>query len=230
MKKAKILYFVLSSSIISSIIILKTDIFLPKKNAQTIFSRIETQYSKYTNETYMDSYLEKRLSRYNFEFNLLPPGNRILIPEIKTDAPIIDIAHAQPEKIENADFDEELYLWVVRHPYTSQPWMSGNILIFWHTSYYPEKHNPYANIFSKIPKLKEWMIINIIRNEKMYNYEIVSKTIKQPKDFYKEFIKYTDQNYLVLMGCYPIWTDKNRMLIFAKEIAGNNDTKLSIKN
>ncbi len=182
------------------------------------FSNIKVDKQENIYEYDMGKYLKDKTKKYKFNFNLTPPDNRIIIAGINVDAPIVDIYNASPEKIAKADYDGDLYKWVVRYPDTAKPWDVGNVLIFGHTSYYWWKKNPYWEVFSKIPQLTNWMIITILREWKTYDYEIIDKFVKSPSQVQAAYNSYSWWKYLILMWCYPIWTDSRRMMIIAKQI------------
>lgn len=54
------------------------------------------------------SMLKQKINNYTMPFNTLPPVNKILIPGINVDAPIIANYNKTPEQVEKGDFDEEL--------------------------------------------------------------------------------------------------------------------------
>lgn len=166
----------------------------------------------------LTKHLKTQITKYDYNFNFLPPKSRIIIPDISVDAPVVQVLYATPEKLEKADFDAELYKWVVKYPYWPEPGNDGNILIFGHTSYYWWKKNPYWDIFAKLPKLVPWNRIQLIREWKKVEYEIIESVIKTPKKVWELFDQYTSWKHLFLMGCYPIWTDTNRILVVAKQI------------
>lgn len=180
------------------------------------FSNIWVRWDKDFTQPDINKYLKDKLRNYKFDFNLLPPDNRIMIPEIGVDAPISDVNLTDVDKIEKADYDTDLYKWVVRYPDTSMPWQEGDALIFWHTSYYWWKKNPYWEVFAKIPKLEQGSLIQVLRNGKVYEYEVIDKTISNPKDVSKHYSQYKKGKYLTIMWCYPIGTDARRMMITAK--------------
>ncbi len=101
----------------------------------------------------MSYYLEAKTKDLSFQFNTLPPENRIIIPAIGVNAPIVDVADANQKKLKEGDFDQELYSGVVKYPSTPEPGMTGNTLIFGHTSYYRWKKNPFAEVFAKMPAI-----------------------------------------------------------------------------
>lgn len=180
------------------------------------FSNIWIKEDKTFYEPDINKYLKDKLKNYKFDFNLLPPDNRIIIPELGVDAPINDVNPADKEKIDKADYDLDLYKWTVRYPDTAVPWQNWNALIFGHTSYYWWKKNPYWEIFAKMPKLTTWSIIQVIRNGKLYEYEVFSKTIVTPKNASSTYLQYKQWKFLTIMWCYPIGTDARRMMITAK--------------
>lgn len=112
----------------------------------------------------------------------------------------------------------ELYDGVVKYPSTPEPGSKGNTLIFGHTSYYRWKKNPYGEIFAKIYDLKYGDTIKVAWNGQLYTYEVIDKIITRPENVDKEYMKYTDGEYITLMWCYPLGTDSKRGLIIAKRI------------
>jgi LPXTG-site transpeptidase (sortase) family protein len=105
---------------------------------------------------------------------------------------------------------------VVQYPTTPGAGAGWNTLIFGHTSYESWKNNPYATIFSQLPKLKNWDVMQIVRQGKLYEYEVIGRSIVAPSKVNEEYLKYTDGDYLTLLWCYPIGSDKQRILIIWK--------------
>lgn len=170
----------------------------------------------------IQSALQENLSSYNLWFNTLPPTDRIIIPKIKVNAPMIQSSfNKHIDQITKEDFDKDLYNGVVQYPTTPMPGMWGNTLLFWHTSYESWKKNPYATIFSQITKLVNGDSMQLVQNGKLYEYEVVARAIVDPNKVNEEYLKYKDGNYLTLLWCYPIWSDKQRILIIGKLKAVN---------
>ncbi len=161
--------------------------------------------------------LQENLSSYNLDFNLLPPTDRVIIPSININTPLLQSSfNKHIDSITKEDFDKDLFKWVVQYPTTPAAGMGGNTLIFGHTSYESWKKNPYATIFSQLPKLKNGDNMQVIQNGKLYEYEVIGRSIVAPSKVNEEYLKYTKWNYLTLLGCYPIWSDKQRILIIWK--------------
>ncbi len=166
---------------------------------------------------------------YSFSYSMIPPEHRIFIPSIGVDAPIIDVSAATEDKLKHGNFTNELASGVVKYPSTANPGTRGNSLIFWHTSYYRWKKNWYGEIFAKIFDLKEGAIIKIAWWWQLYNYEVVAKVFVTPSKVDEEYNKYTNGEYVTLMGCYPIGSDSKRWLIIAKRIKDKETNSLTIE-
>lgn len=189
-----------------------------------IKDEIEQQIRQYTTTTWeeenslvtMQTLVKSRMGSYGFEFNTVPPNNTLVVTSVGIEAPIIDLYYKSADHIKEGDFDKELYHGVVKYPSTPTPDKTGNMLIFWHTSYYRWKHNGYGTIFSKLPKMEHGNEIQLTRQGQLYTYEVIEKIVVRPKDVDDVYLKYKDGQYLTLMWCYPLGTDQRRMLIIAK--------------
>lgn len=161
---------------------------------------------------------------YSFSYSLVPPGNRIFIPSIGVDAPIVDVSFASENKLKHGDFNSELYSGVVKYPSTPEPGHKWNTLIFGHTSFYRWKKNPYWEVFAKIYDLKPGDEIKVARKWQLYTYEIIESKVVKPSEVDTEYLKYKDGEYITLMGCYPVGSDARRWLIIAKRKNVKKDT------
>ena len=158
------------------------------------------------------------LQKYSVKFNTLPPNKRIIIPKINVDVPIVTITNVEIKTIETAEYDKYLYNGVVKYPYTPDPWKKWNVFIFWHTSYYWWKKNPYWTVFSNIPALRHGDKIQLVWDSKVYTYKIFKKLIVYPNQVDDVYRKYNNWEFITIMWCYPIGSDAKRMLIIWKRI------------
>jgi LPXTG-site transpeptidase (sortase) family protein len=127
------------------------------------------------------------------------------------------------EDFENGNFDEELMNGVVKYPTTATPGSQGNSLIFWHSSSEWWKHNEYGFIFRNLPTLQPGQKIQVIWNWQLTTYEMIERKVVNPKevwDYYHQFVRDWEY-YLTLMGCYPIWSSSQRMMVVAKKVAND---------
>lgn len=75
--------------------------------------------------------LQENLSSYNLDFNTLPPTDRVIIPKINVNTPLLQSSFTKHiDSITKEDFDKDLYNGVVQYPTTPYPGMGGNTLIF----------------------------------------------------------------------------------------------------
>lgn len=165
-----------------------------------------------------EGFLIARIREYPFDFNTLAPVNKLIIPSLGIDIPIIEPKTMSTEDFLKANYDEELKQWVVKYPTTPAPWTSGNSLIFGHTSQEFRKHNPYSMIFKGIPKLENGDNIQVVWDNNLYQYEVVDKFIVLPSQVNAQYLSYhhAGASYITLMGCYPLGTDKKRIMVVAK--------------
>lgn len=170
--------------------------------------------------TDMDHYLQQNLDSYDFSFNLLPPTNRLIIPAINLDVPLVESSITNQEDFTETSFDSDLENWVVKYPTTPNPWEWWNAFFFGHTSQEYRKKNPYWTVFRNIPQLKENDKIQVVWDGILYEYKVIKTVIVRPKDVNDTYTNFWEAwtEYITLMWCYPIWRTDKRMIIFAEKI------------
>lgn len=170
--------------------------------------------------TDMDHYLQKNLDSYDFSFNLLPPTNRLIIPAINLDVPLVRSSVTNQKDFSETAFDSDLENWVVKYPTTPNPWEWGNAFFFWHTSQEYWKKNPYWTVFRNIPQLRENDKIQVVREWVLYEYKVLKTVVVRPRDVNDTYVNFGEEwkEYITLMWCYPIGRIDKRMMIFAEKI------------
>lgn len=68
-----------------------------------------------------ESLLQERLKKYEFDFNTLPPTNRLIIPSLSMDIPLVDSQYKDAKDFTIQNFDKELMNGVVKYPTTPYP-------------------------------------------------------------------------------------------------------------
>ena len=171
----------------------------------------------------MKEFLAKKQETHSIEFNTLPPTNRLIIPDLNINTPLIDVPIKGEEDFSEGQFDEELMQGAVKYPTTPAPWTEGNTLIFGHSSTEWWKHNEYGFIFRNLPKLQAGQKIQIVWNGQLSTYEMLERKIIYPKDVAEYYHEFQDQkgSFITLMGCYPIGSNAQRIMVVAKKI--NNE-------
>ena len=202
----------IDSMIVDSAIERKQDAILEKYKDISI-----TQNPVATN---IGTVLENKLAQYDFNFNTLPPVDRLVVDGIALDVPLISVTEKSEGDFVRGDFDIELRDGVVKYPTTPMPGEWGNTLIFGHTSQERREKNPYGTVFSNLPKLQAWDEIKLVWKGELYKYKIVETVIRRPKDVDKEFQKRQnmDKEYITLMWCYPLGTTRQRMMVMAERV------------
>lgn len=168
----------------------------------------------------LEETLQSHLMEYNFSFTTVPPVNRILVPSIGLDVPIVVSEHMSQEDFIKGRFEDQLDQWIVKYPTTPEPGEEGNTLLFGHTSYEVWKDNPYGTIFKDLPKLKDSTLIQVLREWNLYEYKVVDLFIVLPKQVPDQYMTYQNAggSYITLMWCYPLGTDNKRIMVVAKLI------------
>ena len=129
--------------------------------------------------------------------------NGIYIPKINVKAPII-----VSKSVANASILKDLKSGVALYPGTALPGQ-GNTVIIGHSSSY--SITKYASVFSLLNKLVSGDQIIINYNGKNYIYSVTGKKTGSVDVMMQQSI--TDD--LVLGTCWPVGTDKGRILVTA---------------
>lgn len=168
----------------------------------------------------MEEFLAEQVKGYDFTFNTLPPTNRLIVPRFNVDDPIVISKYTNMKEFIYKNYNEELKEWVVKYPTTPEPGQPGNTLIFGHTSQERWKENPYGMAFAHIAQIDKGDILQVVWEGQLYEYKVVDIQVKYPQHVNEAYMEYanTPKNYLTLMGCYPIGTAKQRILVIAEQL------------
>lgn len=164
--------------------------------------------------------LKSKLKSYDFDFNVLPPTDRLIVSKINLDVPLIDSKYKNRDDFTQWNFDEELENGVVKYPTTPQPWFDWNTLLFGHTSQEWREKNSYWTVFSRLPELELWDEIKVIWKWKLYEYKVLEKIIVVPNNVNNQYQKYQKiwEDHITLMWCYPLGRTDKRMMVTAKRV------------
>lgn len=192
-----------------------------KEDLDTITSKI---LATDPNMVYARSYNIKGLTKNikntsdRTSFSLTPYENRIIIPRIGKNVPLIDT-----QMQEGADFStmhnvfmEELKKWVVRYPGTAEPGGVGNAFIFGHSSNYPWVKSDYNDVFALLDQLQNGDEIIIYYFQKKYTYVVTDRATVKPGDVQALEARDPTKKELTLMTCWPVGTALERILLFAE--------------
>lgn len=173
---------------------------------------------------YKDTYTAEELlagvteSSKKTSFSITPYENRIVIPRIAKNIPLVDVTmDLHPDyEVMHETFMEELKKWVVRYPWTARPGEVGNVFVFGHSSNYPWVKSEYNEVFALLDQLQDGDEITIYYYQKKYTYKVVDRSIVKPGDVSALNERDPNKKELSLMTCWPIGTTLERLIIFAE--------------
>ena len=151
-------------------------------------------------------------------FQVTPYENRIIIPSIGKNIPLIDVHHDEGSSYTQMHevFMEELKKGVVRYPGTALPGEVGNAFIFGHSSNYPWIQSDYNDVFALLDTLKNGDEVIIFYNQKKFVYKITDRAVVKPWDVKALESRDPTKKELSLMTCWPIGTTLERIILFAE--------------
>lgn len=152
------------------------------------------------------------------ELEVLPSDNRIYIPSINKNIPLVDVPkHNDWQKLET-DIQAGLQNGVVVHPVSHEPGNFGNFFVTGHSSYYAWDNGRYKDVFALLHELKVKEIVHIYWEGKKFTYKIGEKKVVSPTEV-SVLDQPSDKKILTLMTCTPIGTNKNRLILTAELIS-----------
>jgi sortase A len=141
------------------------------------------------------------------------PENKIIIPKINVEAPVVyDIP-----TIEEKDVQAGLERGVVHYITTPNPGEKGNSVIFGHSSSNILNKGKYKFAFLLLKSLEKDDTFIVQKDGKRYVYKIYNKFVTSPTDF--SVVGPTDRPAtMTLITCDPPGTSTNRLIIQAEQI------------
>ena len=206
----------------SSIAVHAADMTDSQNSLQTVTEQIsmtdpEVIYSR----SYKSDRLLSGISRSSAaSFNVTPYENRIIIPKLGKNIPLVDVNHdvnAKYGEMQNI-FMEELKKWVVRYPGTARPGEVGNAFIFGHSSNYPWVVSEYNDVFALLNTLTTGDDIIVYYDQKKYTYRVTDRATVDPGDTKVLSARDPKKKEISLMTCWPVGTTLERYIIFGELI------------
>ena len=154
----------------------------------------------------------------SMSFNITPYENRIIIPKLGKNIPLVDVDHNLNVKYGEMQniFMDELKKWVVRYPGTARPGEVGNTFIFGHSSNYPWVASDYNDVFALLDTLSTGDDIIVYYNQKKFTYRITDRATVNPGDTKVLSLRNPKKKEISLMTCWPVGTTLERYIIFGE--------------
>jgi len=158
-----------------------------------------------------------RKEEIELDIEIIPFVNRMIIPKIGKNIPLVDIAQWEVEGMHelNDIFMDELKWGVVRYPGSARPWEFWNAFVFWHSSNFPWVEWDYNDVFALLDKIEIWDEVVTYYEGKKYTYKIQEKKVINPNDV-SVLKRDTWKKEITLMTCWPIGTTYNRLLVIGE--------------
>ncbi|MBS9775183.1 sortase [Candidatus Gracilibacteria bacterium] len=152
--------------------------------------------------------------KINMDIEITPYENRVVIPKIGKNVPLIDIKNRTLNNEGELDniFMKELEKGIVRYPGSAVPGEIGNTFIFGHSSNFPWMEGDYNDVFATLGNIEMGDEVIVYYNQKKYIYKITEKQVITPGD-----VSVLNRNHnkkeISIMTCWPIGTTYNRLLV-----------------
>jgi len=165
----------------------------PKENSSAVIAAAASNAAKKSNTTAAD--------------------NRVIIPAIKVDMPIVIGDNGERALLKGA--------WLI--PGTSTFDKGGNSVLSCHRYLYTKGPRTCFNL----DKLKEGDAIIVQWNGKQYHYKIRMGKVVSPKEV--SILNNTRESILTIFTCTPVFTSKNRLYFIADLVETKSLTKTALK-
>lgn len=191
--------------------------FEKKEKAEDIKKQLDAENIKIDEEPFSMKNLLPTEPNISAKFDITPYENRIVIPRIGKNIPLVDISVTKSFDFDHMEniFMQELEKGVVRYPGSATPGERGNTFIFGHSSNYPWMKGGYNDVFALLDNVEFGDQIIVFYNQKKFVYTVREKKIVRPGDV-KALERDPEARELSLMTCWPIGTTLKRMLVFAE--------------
>lgn len=188
-----------------------------KEQEQDIKKKLEENNVTIHEDPLSPKKLVSQTPKVNVDFDITPYDNRIIIPKIGKNIPLVDVGANSGLDFDHMEniFMKELEKGVVRYPGTARPGENGNAFIFGHSSNYPWMQGEYNSVFALLDELSFGDEIIVYYNQKKFTYIIREKKVVKPGNV-KVLDRDEDKQELSLMTCWPVGTTLNRLIVFAE--------------
>lgn len=160
------------------------------------------------------SYFDQDISRVSLSVNIAPYEDRIIIPKIGKNIPLVNVEHHDADSSTewHKIFMKELEKGIIKYPGSANPGESGNSFIFGHSSNFPWAKGNYNDVFALLNELSAGDEIIVYFKQKKFVYVVKEKIIVKPGHV-SSLGGDTNNKQLTLMTCWPLGTTLNRLLV-----------------
>ncbi len=160
-----------------------------------------------------------------------PPENRLVIPTLGENIPIVDPPTSALLKEDWNQFEKDiqgsLQKGVVHYPGTAKPGQAGNFFLTGHSSYYPWDPGKYKEVFARLNELSIGDEYSVYYGGDLHTYRVTKKVEVKPSNV-SVLDQPTDKRIATLMTCTPVGTTLRRLIVQAEEIDPVTKTVLHV--
>ncbi|MBI3331741.1 sortase [Candidatus Peregrinibacteria bacterium] len=150
-----------------------------------------------------------------------PPDNRIIIPKLNLNVPLVTPSYASLLKEDwtqvEQDIQAALQGGVVHYPGTARPGQAGNFFVTGHSSYYPWAPGNYKTVFARLHQLQVGDEYWVYFSGDKHRYTVIEKKEVKPSDI-TVLDQPTAQRIATLMTCTPVGTTLRRLILVSQEV------------
>jgi len=187
-----------------------------KENMDTFRELRKIEEKKWEKLHDMSALIQKDEVKLDLWIEITPYENRIIIPKIGKNIPLLDIKQTTVEGVDelNNIFMDELENGVVRYPGSAKPGENGNAFIFGHSSNNVWEKGEYNDVFALLDHVIYDDEVIVYYGQEKHTYKIKTKNVIRPWDVsVLESDKNDDKSQITLMTCWPIGTTLNRLIL-----------------
>lgn len=150
-----------------------------------------------------------------------PPENRIVIPKLGLNVPIVippvdALLKEDWTKLEE-DIQAGLQNGVVHYPGTANPGQAGNFFVTGHSSYFPWAPGKYKSVFARLHELNVGDEYWVFYGGDKFRYVVTDEKEINPSDV-TALDQPVNKRISSLMTCTPVGTTLRRLIITAQEV------------
>jgi len=149
-----------------------------------------------------------------------PPDERIVIPDINKNVPIVEIGTENLIKRDwnalEAQIQKALQDGVVHYPGTAEPGESGNVVLTGHSSYFVWDPGRFKDVFALLHDVSVGDEVLVYHDQKPYKYVVYDKKVVLPSEI--DVLTQAGENRLTLITCTPVGTNLKRLVLLAKPL------------
>lgn len=143
--------------------------------------------------------------------------DRLIIPKINVDVPIIWTANAADQNSLNNAMDNGVAWFNVQQAH-SKPGENGNFVLSGHSSNDWLDQGSYKFIFAPLEQMKVGDTFYVNYQQKRYMYKVTTTKVVAPTDV-NALTTDNSKPIITLITCTPLGTALNRLLVFAEQVS-----------